>query len=114
MLRKQAEKGSALIIAVLFMMLRIASSGVVLMTISSHYFSNRSYRGTIISQYAARGGLGYVGYTLNMSTAINRIANVVHFGGRDVGAALALLLLLCASLPPFLYWVATGRRPEVV
>jgi len=47
-------------------------------------------------------------------TAINRIANVVHFGGQDVGAALALLLLLCASLPPFLYWVATGRRPEVV
>ncbi len=46
-------------------------------------------------------------------TAINRIANVVHFGGQDVGAALFLLLFLCSASLPLLYWAVTGKRPEV-
>ena len=47
-------------------------------------------------------------------TAINRIANVVHFGGQDVGAALFILLFLCSTSLPLLYWTVTGKRPEVV
>ena len=46
-------------------------------------------------------------------TAINRIANVVHFGGQDVGAALFILLFLCSASLPLLYWTVTGKRPEV-
>ena len=46
-------------------------------------------------------------------TAINRIANVVHFGGQDVGAALFILLFLCSASLPLLYWTITGKRPEV-
>ncbi len=46
-------------------------------------------------------------------TAINRIANVVHFGGQDVGAALSIMLVACAALPALFYWLITGKKPEV-
>lgn len=44
------------------------------------------------------------------ATVVRRLANIVHFGGEDVGGALALLLLLVAALPAVLYSIATGRR----
>ncbi len=43
-------------------------------------------------------------------TVVRRLSNVVHFGGEDVGGALALLLLLIAALVPGLVVLATGRR----
>ncbi|MCA8965030.1 MAG: iron ABC transporter permease [Planctomycetes bacterium] len=43
-------------------------------------------------------------------TIVRRLSNVVHFGGEDVGGALALLLLLVAVLPPVLGTLLRGRR----
>jgi iron(III) transport system permease protein len=43
-------------------------------------------------------------------TVVRRLANVVHFGGEDVGGALALLLLLVAVLVPALVMLVSGRR----
>ena len=45
-------------------------------------------------------------------TVVRRLSNVVHFGGEDVGGALALLLLAAALLVPALVVLATGRRLE--
>ncbi len=43
-------------------------------------------------------------------TIVRRLSNVVHFGGEDVGGALALLLLFTAALFPLLTLVLTGRK----
>jgi iron(III) transport system permease protein len=43
-------------------------------------------------------------------TIVRRLSNVVHFGGENTGGALALLLLGCAILVPFLVVLASGRR----
>lgn len=43
-------------------------------------------------------------------TIVRRLSNVVHFGGEDIGGALALLLLLAAMLPPLLITLLRGRR----
>jgi iron(III) transport system permease protein len=43
-------------------------------------------------------------------TVVRRLSNVVHFGGEDVGGALALLLLLGAILPPLVAVLLRGRR----
>ena len=43
-------------------------------------------------------------------TVVRRLANVVHFGGEDVGGALALVLLTVAVLVPVLVTLLTGRR----
>lgn len=43
-------------------------------------------------------------------TVVRRLANVVHFGGEDIGGALALLLLTVAVLVPALGMLITGRR----
>lgn len=43
-------------------------------------------------------------------TIVRRLSNVVHFGGEDVGGALALLLLLAAVLPPLLGVLLRGKR----
>jgi iron(III) transport system permease protein len=43
-------------------------------------------------------------------TVVRRLSNVVHFGGEDVGGALALLLLLVAALFPLLTLILTGRK----
>jgi len=42
-------------------------------------------------------------------TIVRRLSNVVHFGGEDMGGALALVLLVLAALPPVLSIIATGR-----
>ena len=43
-------------------------------------------------------------------TVVRRLSNIVHFGGEDMGGALALMLLLAAVLAPLLTWVLTGKR----
>jgi iron(III) transport system permease protein len=43
-------------------------------------------------------------------TVVRRLSNVVHFGGEDLGGALALLLMLIAVLVPALTMVVTGRK----
>ena len=43
-------------------------------------------------------------------TVVRRLSNVVHFGGEDVGGALALLLLGIAVLVPGLVVLLTGKR----
>jgi len=43
-------------------------------------------------------------------TVVRRLSNVVHFGGEDMGGALALLLLLAAVIVPLLTVILTGRR----
>ncbi|MCC6670830.1 MAG: iron ABC transporter permease [Planctomycetes bacterium] len=43
------------------------------------------------------------------STIVRRLSNVVHFGGEDVGGALALMLLLLGALPALLTILLTGR-----
>jgi iron(III) transport system permease protein len=43
-------------------------------------------------------------------TIVRRLSNVVHFGGEDVGGALALLLVASAVLVPLLVVLASGRR----
>ena len=43
-------------------------------------------------------------------TIVRRLSNVVHFGGEDVGGALALLLLLAAVLPPIVGMILRGKR----
>ena len=43
-------------------------------------------------------------------TVVRRLSNVVHFGGEDMGGALALMLLLAAVLGPLATWVLTGKR----
>lgn len=45
-------------------------------------------------------------------TVVRRLSNVVHFGGEDVGGALALLLLLVAILPPVLGTLVRGKRMD--
>ncbi|MEZ5965088.1 MAG: ABC transporter permease subunit [Planctomycetota bacterium] len=47
-------------------------------------------------------------------TVVRRLSNVVHFGGEDVGGALALYLLLTALLVPVLGMILTGRRPTPI
>lgn len=47
-------------------------------------------------------------------TVVRRLSNVVHFGGEDVGGALALYLLLGAFLVPVLAMILTGRRPTPI
>ena len=43
-------------------------------------------------------------------TVVRRLSNIVHFGGEDMGGALALLLLLAAVLVPLFTILLTGRR----
>src|SRR5690606_19795837 len=43
-------------------------------------------------------------------TVVRRLSNIVHFGGEDVGGALALLLLASAVLLPLFTIVLTGRK----
>jgi iron(III) transport system permease protein len=43
-------------------------------------------------------------------TIVRRLSNVVHFGGEDVGGALALLLMLAAVLPPIVGMILRGKR----
>ncbi len=43
-------------------------------------------------------------------TVVRRLSNIVHFGGEDLGGALALLLLLAAVLPPLVGTILRGRR----
>lgn len=43
-------------------------------------------------------------------TVVRRLSNVVHFGGEDVGGALALMLLAVAVVVPLLVILVTGRR----
>lgn len=44
-------------------------------------------------------------------TVVRRLSNVVHFGGEDVGGALALMLLATAVGVPALIAAIAGRRP---
>ena len=41
---------------------------------------------------------------------VRRLSNIVHYGGEEVGGALALILLFCATLPPVLTVLLTGRK----
>ena len=41
---------------------------------------------------------------------VRRLSNVVHFGGEDMGGALALLLLAAAVLVPLITILITGRK----
>jgi iron(III) transport system permease protein len=43
-------------------------------------------------------------------TVVRRLSNVVHFGGENMGGALALLLLLAATALPALTILITGRK----
>lgn len=43
-------------------------------------------------------------------TIVRRLSNIVHFGGEELGGALALLLLLLALLAPLFTVLLTGRR----
>jgi iron(III) transport system permease protein len=43
-------------------------------------------------------------------TVVRRLSNVVHFGGEELGGALALMLLLVAVLVPGLIMLITGRK----
>jgi len=43
-------------------------------------------------------------------TVVRRLSNVVHFGGENMGGALALCLLLAALLLPILTLLLTGRK----
>ncbi|MFH0946898.1 MAG: ABC transporter permease subunit [Planctomycetota bacterium] len=43
-------------------------------------------------------------------TVVRRLSNVVHFGGENMGGALALCLLLAALLVPLLTILVTGRK----
>ncbi|MCB9888846.1 MAG: iron ABC transporter permease [Planctomycetes bacterium] len=43
-------------------------------------------------------------------TVVRRLSNVVHFGGEDMGGALALMLLGVAVLVPLIVVLVTGRR----
>ncbi|MFO1053527.1 MAG: ABC transporter permease subunit [Planctomycetota bacterium] len=43
-------------------------------------------------------------------TIVRRLSNIVHFGGEDVGGALAILLLFAAVLFPILTLIVTGRK----
>lgn len=43
-------------------------------------------------------------------TIVRRLSNIVHFGGEDMGGALAILLLIMAALLPALTVLLTGRR----
>lgn len=45
-------------------------------------------------------------------TIVRRLSNVVHFGGEDIGGALALLLLATCLLVPLCVIAVTGRRPR--
>jgi iron(III) transport system permease protein len=41
---------------------------------------------------------------------VRRLSNIVHFGGEDMGGALALMLLFIAALVPVLTILITGKR----
>lgn len=43
-------------------------------------------------------------------TVVRRLSNIVHFGGEDMGGALALLLLLIAVLLPLFTILLSGRK----
>jgi iron(III) transport system permease protein len=43
-------------------------------------------------------------------TVVRRLSNVVHFGGEDIGGALALLLLAAAVVVPTLVVLLSGKR----
>jgi len=43
-------------------------------------------------------------------TVVRRLSNIVHFGGENMGGALALLLLLAATALPALTILVTGRK----
>lgn len=43
-------------------------------------------------------------------TIVRRLSNIVHFGGEEMGGALAILLLLAAMLAPIFTILLTGRR----
>ncbi len=43
-------------------------------------------------------------------TVVRRLSNIVHFGGEDMGGALAILLMIAAVLVPVLTILLTGRR----
>ncbi len=43
-------------------------------------------------------------------TVVRRLSNIVHFGGEDMGGALALLLLLAALVVPLFARIVSGRK----
>ncbi|MCP3920180.1 MAG: iron ABC transporter permease [bacterium] len=43
-------------------------------------------------------------------TVVRRLSNIVHFGGEEMGGALALLLVLAATVVPLLAVILTGRK----
>jgi hypothetical protein len=43
-------------------------------------------------------------------TVVRRLSNVVHFGGENMGGALALMLLFVAATVPTLTILLTGRK----
>lgn len=43
-------------------------------------------------------------------TIVRRLSNIVHFGGEEMGGALAILLLLAALLAPIFTILLTGRK----
>lgn len=43
-------------------------------------------------------------------TIVRRLSNIVHFGGEEMGGALAILLFLAAMLAPIFTVLLTGRR----
>jgi iron(III) transport system permease protein len=45
---------------------------------------------------------------------VRRLSHIVHFGGEDVGGAIAAILILLVALPPVLWFLTTGRRMEAV
>jgi iron(III) transport system permease protein len=45
-------------------------------------------------------------------TVVRRLSNIVHFGGEEMGGALALLLLLAALLLPIFTVLLTGKTPK--
>jgi iron(III) transport system permease protein len=48
------------------------------------------------------------------STVVRRLSNIVHFGGEDMGGALALLLVMSAVLIPLVAVLLRGRKLEAL
>jgi ABC-type Fe3+ transport system permease subunit len=45
---------------------------------------------------------------------VRRLANIVHYGGEETGGALAILLLLTATIAPLATILVTGRRLQSI